>query len=344
MARARNIKPGFYANEDLAECDIWARFIFPGLWMLADRAGRLEDRPKRIKGELLRFDGPDCDFLLQQLAERGFILRYEVDGRRLIQILKFHQHQNPHHREAPSVLPAPAGFTLEVQGQSEASEASHGAQPDPHAELLEFETHGKPEASLGQAQGKPEASPGLTPPRGDFARGQNPADSLIPDSLIPDSLIRGDPPAPQRGKITTADDSSRLNDIESPASKREQSSSVVGRRVRGSPGGITSIDGVPEEVLTDWLTVRKAKKAGALTQTALNGLLREASRAGVTPSEAITVCVEANWVGFNADWYVNRMRGQVPIGRNMTRDSPTSHRGLAEKDYREGVNPDGTLA
>ena len=35
MARARNIKPGFYKNEDLAECSLTARFIFPGLWMLA---------------------------------------------------------------------------------------------------------------------------------------------------------------------------------------------------------------------------------------------------------------------------------------------------------------------
>ncbi|MCX8018393.1 MAG: hypothetical protein N2690_10910, partial [Rhodocyclaceae bacterium] len=59
--RARNIKPGFYKNEDLAECSVWARLIFPGLWMMADRDGRLEDRPKRIKAELLPFDAVDVD-------------------------------------------------------------------------------------------------------------------------------------------------------------------------------------------------------------------------------------------------------------------------------------------
>ena len=48
MARARNIKPGFFANENLAECDPLARLLFAGLWCLADREGRLEDRPKRI--------------------------------------------------------------------------------------------------------------------------------------------------------------------------------------------------------------------------------------------------------------------------------------------------------
>ena len=64
MARARNIKPGLYKNEDLAECSVWARYIFPGMWMLADREGRLEDRPKRIKGELLPYDSIEVEPLL----------------------------------------------------------------------------------------------------------------------------------------------------------------------------------------------------------------------------------------------------------------------------------------
>lgn len=106
MARARNIKPGFYKNEDLAECSILARFIFPGLWMLADREGRLEDRPKRIKGELLPYDGEEVDSLLNELSQRGFIVRYEVDGQRFIQISKFTQHQTPHVREQASTIPA----------------------------------------------------------------------------------------------------------------------------------------------------------------------------------------------------------------------------------------------
>jgi len=50
MARSRNIKPGFFRNEMLAECSPLARLLFAGLWCLADRFGRLEDRPKRICG------------------------------------------------------------------------------------------------------------------------------------------------------------------------------------------------------------------------------------------------------------------------------------------------------
>jgi hypothetical protein len=107
MARARNIKPGFFKNEDLAECSPWARLCFAGLWTLADREGRLEDRPKRIKGELFAFDTVDVDPLLGELEKYGFIMRYEAEGIRVIQILKFDLHQHPHHKEPSSDLPSP---------------------------------------------------------------------------------------------------------------------------------------------------------------------------------------------------------------------------------------------
>jgi hypothetical protein len=123
--RARNIKPGLFKNEELAECDIFARFMFTGLWCLADREGRLEDRPKRIRAEILPFDECDVNALLDQLAKSGFIDRYEVDGLKLIQIIAFSKHQYPHHREVPSSLP----------GKPE-------HKPD------------KPRASLGQDQGQ----------------------------------------------------------------------------------------------------------------------------------------------------------------------------------------------
>jgi hypothetical protein len=105
MARARNIKPGLYKNEFLADCSVWARYIFPGLWMIADRDGRLEDRPKRIKGEILPYDPIDVDPLLSELHDRGFIIRYSIDGRNYIQITNFGTHQNPHPREINSLIP-----------------------------------------------------------------------------------------------------------------------------------------------------------------------------------------------------------------------------------------------
>lgn len=112
MARARNIKPGLYKNEDLAECSIWARYIFPGLWMLADREGRLEDRPKRIKGELLPFDSQDIDPLLNELQALGFLVRYRNSDGSFIQISKFLQHQYPHYSEKISTIKPPENSEL----------------------------------------------------------------------------------------------------------------------------------------------------------------------------------------------------------------------------------------
>ncbi len=107
MARARLIKPGFYANEQLAECSLLARFIFPGLWMLADRKGRLEDRPKRIKAALLPYDDADVNALLGELSNNGLLVRYCIGEQRLIQINSFEKHQNCHVREPESAYPAP---------------------------------------------------------------------------------------------------------------------------------------------------------------------------------------------------------------------------------------------
>lgn len=171
MARARNIKPGFYKNEELAELDIYARFLYPGLWMLADREGRLEDRPKRIKAEILPYDNCDIDGLLDQLADKQFIVRYEVEGNRYIEIPKFTEHQNPHHREAQSLIPAPNKPEVNpVQGMGECGDGPRHEQDQP--------TKGP-----GLAGGKVEDSPGLSQEKPDESR----AESLFSESPISDS-------------------------------------------------------------------------------------------------------------------------------------------------------------
>lgn len=111
MARIRTIKHSFFTHELLAECSMEARLLFIGLWTIADREGRLEDRPKRIKIEVLPYDTCDVVPLLNELASAGFIVRYQVDGKALIQILSFAKHQRPHKKEAASTLPAPNGYT-----------------------------------------------------------------------------------------------------------------------------------------------------------------------------------------------------------------------------------------
>ena len=183
MARARNIKPGFFDNEILGELPALTRLLFIGLWCLADREGRLQDRPKRIKKELLGYDdvtSDGVDAMLQQLCENGFIQRYEVDGDRYIQVTNFVKHQNPHCKEQESMIPAP-GEDMGLGVAEDRVKKAHGnscdSSQDPRTyqtgkEQENTETPCKHSASTVQAQEK---------------HGSCRADSLIPDSLIPDS-------------------------------------------------------------------------------------------------------------------------------------------------------------
>ena len=111
MARARNIKPSFFKNEQLAELPFETRLLFIGLWTLADREGRFEDRPKRIRMEIFPADDVDVDVELSKLSKSGFITRYTIGESRFIEVCNFTKHQNPHHKEASSTIPKPQAST-----------------------------------------------------------------------------------------------------------------------------------------------------------------------------------------------------------------------------------------
>jgi hypothetical protein len=106
--RARSIKPGICDNELLGTADPFCTLLFERLWMMADREGRLEDRPLRIKAQAFPYrEGLDIQALLGWLYEHGFIQRYTVKDTAYIQVVKFTEHQSPHIKEAPSKIPAP---------------------------------------------------------------------------------------------------------------------------------------------------------------------------------------------------------------------------------------------
>lgn len=131
MARSRNIKPGFFKNELLGTADPLLSLLFASLWCLADRDGRLEDRPLRIKAETFPYrDAVVIDALLADLERLGFITRYQVDGLRLIQVNEFHKHQNPHHTERASQLPGIELATLTVKPPPAIGEPTGGKRSD----------------------------------------------------------------------------------------------------------------------------------------------------------------------------------------------------------------------
>lgn len=109
MARARTIKPGFFTNDALASLPMATRLLFAGLWTIADRDGRLLDRPRKIKADVMPYDDMDPDQALEQLAAAGFVVRYVADEQHVIEVIHWAKHQNPHPREAPSELPPRTG-------------------------------------------------------------------------------------------------------------------------------------------------------------------------------------------------------------------------------------------
>jgi hypothetical protein len=86
-----------------------ARLLFPGLWMIADRDGRMEYRPRRIQIEVFPYDQVDIDSLCGELENAGMIVRYEVGGVLYLWIPGFARHQNlsMQERHTTSSLPPP---------------------------------------------------------------------------------------------------------------------------------------------------------------------------------------------------------------------------------------------
>lgn len=169
MARARNIKPSFFKNEDLAELPFSTRLLFIGLWMLADREGRLEDRPKRIKMEVFPGDDANVEKGLSELHASGFIQRYEANGSRFIEVCAFLKHQNPHHREPPSIIPKPQALPplqpptsprLEVDATPPKPKESPGPAPElPGLAVLIPESPSlNPESREKALSGKPDVA------------------------------------------------------------------------------------------------------------------------------------------------------------------------------------------
>ena len=71
MPRIRTIKPEFFTDEVIAQMSPLARIAFEGLWCHADKSGRLEDRPARLKVLILPYDSADFEALLGEMSARG---------------------------------------------------------------------------------------------------------------------------------------------------------------------------------------------------------------------------------------------------------------------------------
>lgn len=87
-------------------------------------------------------------------------------------------------------------------------------------------------------------------------------------------------------------------------------------------------DDVSTEVWSDFITHRKAKKS-PVTKTALDGIRREAIKAGISLQDAIVTIVNRGWTGFKAEWMNNgtgqRQNSAVTIGNGSAAREPSGN-------------------
>lgn len=111
MARKRLVAPQFFKHGELFDAEKASGFpirvAFEGLWVVSDRRGIFEWRPREMKLEILPYDDLDFADVLAVLLEYDFIRTYEVNGKQYGIVPSFDRWQTFHRNEAPSDCPAP---------------------------------------------------------------------------------------------------------------------------------------------------------------------------------------------------------------------------------------------
>lgn len=103
--RRREISPEFWTDEKVVGITDAAKLLFIGLWNLADREGRLEDKPLTIGFKVRPWAPSEVGGLLDELGAAGLVRRYEAAGGRFLWIPKFAEHQRIHPKEMGSRIP-----------------------------------------------------------------------------------------------------------------------------------------------------------------------------------------------------------------------------------------------
>ena len=276
MARARNIKPSFFTNDELVELEPIYRLLFIGLWVLSDREGRLENRPKKIKMELFPADNVDIESGLSALQKTGFISLYNCYETNVIQINNFAKHQAPHGLEKDSDLPDEDG-SYATYKRNQNKTISGDAIFISREQWLDLKglTEKKPSEfrQLSEETVKNSSKTVIEQDR----------NALNPDSLNPESL--------------------NLND------ESNTDSSIKSASPKFTFKTALKKSGVSEEQATEFMVVRKAKKA-VNTKNAFDSLVSEAEKANLTPAQAVDYCLKRQtpWGAFKASWFFNEQQ------------------------------------
>jgi hypothetical protein len=132
--RPRRVPPEFCSDELLEACSILAALLLYRLISQADDQGRLPGAPKYVRAACLGMRPEITErkvaVALDELVRAGFVLRYEVAGRALLQIGRWFDLQGKwgQRRTYPSRYPAPPGWTSDwvSSGEPDGQVPAHG--------------------------------------------------------------------------------------------------------------------------------------------------------------------------------------------------------------------------
>jgi hypothetical protein len=196
MPRIRSIKPGFFRSEDVSALPFRARLTWIGLWTHCDDAGRAKDNARLIKGDIWPLDSVnlrDIEEDLATLADHGRIVRYEVDGKRYLEIVNWHAHQAIS-KPTASRIPAPSQGRIMVD-----EEPPEDLDDEPEDDHFETTPVGLPESSGRAPVGKGREGKG-----GEGKGGETHA-SATASPPAPIDLSSGPPPLRCPSHIKTLD-------------------------------------------------------------------------------------------------------------------------------------------
>jgi len=122
MARIRSVKPEMFTSATVAALSVPVRWTFVGLLTYADDQGRGRDEARLVKAAVWPMDDDmpwqQVAAHLDELERAGLICRYEAEGKRLLHVSGWPEHQAISHPAKPKLPECP--------------KASHRNPPDGH--------------------------------------------------------------------------------------------------------------------------------------------------------------------------------------------------------------------
>lgn len=116
------------------------------------------------------------------------------------------------------------------------------------------------------------------------------------------------PVRPEEGSAVSSREDALFDDLlsaQKPAkAPRRQKRAQSGEYAKSSYVGV---EDVPDDLWNDWCLLRKRKHA-LVTQRVIDGIAKEAAKAGITLSDALDLCVVNGWSSIKADWSSVRNR------------------------------------